>query len=1059
MIRTIHELFEEQAERTPENAAVVCDGRTLTYRELNHRANQLAKTLKEKKVGRDTIVGIMAERTAETVISLLAVLKSGGCYLPIGMDWPSARIKYMLEEARVSVVIGQVSRPENIGFHGCFVDSLSKSIVGETVSNLPAINALEDLCYVIFTSGSTGKPKGAMVEHGNVVNLVNALSKEIYYRYSGTVHKVALVAPFTFDASIKQLFPCLLLGHTLYIVPENARLDAEELANFFRQHSIDITDGTPAHLKLLSCIPSDLYKDIKIKHFIIGGEALPIATAREFLKKFHSRPLMSNVYGPTECCDVTTSFTFNVSDLEQLEELPIGYPVENAQTYVLGEDMCQVSTAQAGELYIGGLGVGRGYLNSAQLTAQRFVENPFAQGHRLYKTGDLVRRQEDGLLYYIGRTDHQLKIRGFRIAPEEIEAELLNCGLVKAAAVKSVIGLKEEMCLCAFYVPAEDCSSEEIRAYLSEHLPYYMVPSYFVKMEALPLTRNGKTDREALPEPDIARAEESKNYVAPRDEAEIVLEKLWKQVLGGLRHIGVLEDFFVLGGHSLKANLLSVQIEKEFCVRLPVAAIFANPTIRSMAEAIKSTARSSRKGLPTAGDREYYPLSPSQRWIYMSHYMAGGDIAWNMPGVILIEGSLDRGRLEAAFESLTARHEILRTAFQLQDGNPVQRIQQQVQLSVQDIELAELEWMKEAEDVKAFENGLVPMLQKFVQPFDLACVPLMRLGLAVLSQERHVLFFDIHHIVFDGVSVEIFTRELLELYSGGQLPPLEIQYKDFSQWVNGEISSGSYKKHEDFWRNTLSGSLPLLDFPSDYYKTRVYDPRGDRVTAVLGPDLNRGVKSLALEKKATLFMVLLTAYNILLYKYTGQKEFAVGTFVAGRPLAGLDNTIGMFVNTVVLRNFPNGAATFADFLAEVRGNCLKAYEHQDYPFEEILARLRYKREPGRNPVFDTMLLLQNFTAPRLSAEGIALSRCDLNLELAPLDMILEAREEEEDLKLVFTYKTSLLKKETAVRIVDDYIKILRSAVTDTSLRTDDFQAGIRKERLEDVLSGELDFNF
>lgn len=578
---------------------------------------------------------------------------------------------------------------------------------------------------------------------------------------------------------------------------------------------------------------------------------------------------------------------------------------------------------------------------------------------------------------------------------------------------------------------------------MQKTLPYYMMPSFYVQMDKLPLTANGKIDRKALPEPDASMAI-TEDYTAPENEIEAKLAEMWENLLG-VQRVGVNDDFFELGGHSLRANVLTSKIEKEFRVRIPIRVIFKTPTVRALADYIRKTEKNSYRKIERIGQKEYYELSSAQRWIFMSHYLADGDVSWNMPGLMLIEGQLDEARFAEAFKKLVKRHETMRTSFELLNGMPVQRVHENAQLEVI--------------NSKCSENELEELLKKFIKPFDLTEAPLLRVKLLRLSEAKHALLFDMHHIVFDGVSVDILVRELLVLYCGKQLPELKIQYRDYAHWMNKMLQSESYKNHEKFWLDTLSGELPELNFPCDYSRMSVHNVDGDRIVFTLGTELSSAAKAIASENRATLFMVLLAAYNVLLYKYTGQEDIIIGTFVAGRPSADLENIIGMFVNTVVMRNFPVGEKSYKAFLNEVKENSLKAYEHQDYPFEEVLAKLRLKREPGKNPVFDTMFILQNFDSAKFCAEGLEFIQRDVNLKVSPLDMIVEARELEDDIKFTFTYKTSLFKQDTAQKIVDDYLNILKTAVDNCDLEINKFEAGIEKVKLENVFDESIDFNF
>ncbi|WP_235332399.1 non-ribosomal peptide synthetase, partial [Paenibacillus terrae] len=550
--KTIIDLFEEQVARTPEAVAVVCGDERLTYRELNERANRLAWTLREKGVGRESIVAIMAERSLEIIVGLWGTLKAGGAYLPIDPGHPEKRIRFMLENSGTKWLLA-CECPAWAMDGPWETVLLDESILNATEAEtmLSPINEPNDLMYVIYTSGTTGQPKGVMIEHRNVLNLVNSLDIHIYKKYPNPL-RISIVSPFIFDASVQQIFAALLLGHALYIVPEDARLQGDLLLNYYSSNYIDISDGTPLHLAMmLEAADSEFGCKLQLKQFIIGGEVLPDKIVRRFMAKYTwEKPLISNVYGPTECCVDSTICHVTSNDLNQMTFIPIGSPMHNIQTYILDKQFHPVPIGVPGELCIAGIGLARGYLNRPELTAEKFVSNPFEPGERMYRTGDLARWLPDGNIEYLGRIDHQVKIRGYRIECGEVEARLLEHEAVREAVVVAKRDESGQGYLCAYYVSSETLSVTELRAHLAALLPEYMIPAYFVHLHQMPLTPNGKIDRNALPKPDRQVAEAG--YEAPRSDIESRLADIWQGVLS-VERIGIHDHFFALGGDSIKA--------------------------------------------------------------------------------------------------------------------------------------------------------------------------------------------------------------------------------------------------------------------------------------------------------------------------------------------------------------------------------------------------------------------------------------------------------------------------------------------------------------------------
>jgi len=1035
--KTISELFEEQVRTTPDHIAVTFAEQHLTYEELNNKANQLAKVLRNKGVQPNSIVGIMVERSLEMMIGLVGILKAGGAYLPIDPEHGKERIAYMLENSQANILITQncFIRQAPVGIE--IIDLEDENIACEESSNVSILNKPNDLAYVIYTSGTTGKPKGVMIEQRNVINLVYGLRDRVYGEYASVLN-VALLSPYVFDASVKQIFPALLLGHHLCIVPENIRFERAGLLNFYRKNEIDISDGTPAHLSVFNSISkSDEY--LGVKEFLIGGEALSYAVVQEFLNHFNNSPIkITNVYGPTECCDVATVHEVDCGENHSGDIVPIGKPISNVKVYILGEHLSVLPVNAIGEVYIGGQGVGKGYLNNPELTAEKFMENPFIPGERMYRTGDLARWLPNGTIEFFGRIDHQVKIRGFRIELGEIEVQLLNHKWIKETVVIAKEDITGQKYLCAYIVAEREVTIAELREYLAKVVPDYMIPASFVQLEKMPLTLNGKIDRKALPEPE-GRGNTGREYVAPRNEVEEKLAKIWENVLS-VEKVGIEDNFFELGGHSLKAVTLVAKIHKEFGVEVPLTQVFKAQTVKELSKAVEGAVHTSYAAIEPVAKQQYYPVSSAQKRMFILSQFETADTTYNMPAAFEVEGALDKDRLEKVWQKLVQRHETLRTSFEVIDGEPVQRVHEEIKFTV--------------DLIPGTKEDIPNIIQTFVRPFDLSKAPLLRVGLVQLTENLHVVLFDMHHIVSDGVSMRILVKELTRLCEGQELPELRIQYKDFSAWQNDLLTTERFKQQEAYWLQTFAGELPVLNMPSDYPRPAIRSFEGDRLNFELGEELTGELNRLAMDNGTTLYMVLLAAYNVVLSKYTGQEDIIVGSPIAGRPHADLENMVGMFVNTLAMRNYPGKNKSFLEFLQEVKVNALMGYEHQDYQFEELVDKLDIPRNLSRNPLFDTMFALQNTDHAVLAIGNLRFSPYELDNKIAKFDLTLEAAERNNCLEFTLEYDSKLFKPETAQRMRRHFVSVLNSVVDQPEIKLGNIEL-VSDEEKDQIL---IEFN-
>ncbi|VBZ79581.1 non-ribosomal peptide synthase [Burkholderia pseudomallei] len=1029
--------FEAQAARTPEAIAVACGAHALSYAALNRRANRLAHYLRAHGAGPERVVALALERSVDMMVGLLGILKSGSAYLPLDPAYPAERLAYIVDDARPALLLTEAALRDDWRDAGAPVVLLDAD--GPAIDACPDHNpdaaagrdarTLSSLAYVIYTSGSTGRPKGVMIEHRNLANLLGAMGEQPGIG----AHDVLLaVTSLSFDIAALELFLPLLHGARAVIAARDDAADPARLAHLIESSGASLMQATPSTWRMLA--QHGWPRSARPLTLLCGGEALPPALAERLLAHV---PAIWNLYGPTETTVWSTVRRVTTPVVD------IGGPIANTQVYVLDERLRPAPIGVAGELYIGGAGVARGYLNRPELTRERFVDDPFRRGGRLYRTGDLARRRADGNLEYLGRNDFQVKIRGFRIELGEIEAQLAKAHGVQGVALAARDTPTADKRLVAYYVG--DASAAALREHAAARLPAYMVPAAYVRLAAWPLTPNGKLDRAALPAPDdeaYARAE----YEAPRGEHECKLAAIWRAVLQ-VERIGRHDDFFELGGHSLLAVRAVTAMRDAFGSDTSLRDLFARPVLKDLAEHASTAARARDAAIPKAARGEPAPMSFAQQRLWFLARMGGLGDAYHMPIAVRLRGALDVDALQRALSRIVSRHDALRTTFALEGEQPVQRVHADdgagLRLRIDDL--------RGCADAGARRARI--LAGQASEPFDLARGPLVRGALVREADDVHTLCVTIHHIVSDGWSIDVFCRELSELYrafAGGQpdpLPPLPVQYADYAAWQQRGIGGAALHAQAEYWRDALAGAPTLLELPTDRPRPPQPDYAGATVGLALDAPLTAGLRALARRHGATLFMTVFAAWSVLLSRLSRQTDVVIGTPSANRGHAQIEGLIGFFVNTIALRVDLDGAPTVAELLARVKARTLAAQQHQDIPFEHVVERVQPARSLSHSPVFQAMFAWQHASRGEMRLEGLRAEPLDdAARTIAKFDLTLSLRESGDAIDGGLEYASALFERATIERFAGYLRRLLEGMVADDTQRVDALPMLSRDER-------------
>jgi surfactin family lipopeptide synthetase A len=1016
--KTIAELFEEMAEKYPDKPAIVYQGEPLTYRDLNDKANSLAHLLKNSyNLRLDEPVVLLMDRSQELIIAILGVLKAGGAYLPIDTKMPVERINFILKDVNARIVFTDI-KPENNTYTASSVIPITKSFFSslESLGNVKCGKKSFNLAYILYTSGSTGAPKGSMIEEKSVIRLV----RNTNYSSLDDSGRLFSTSSISFDATTFDLWGALLNGGTLFLESTEDYLDPQKLKSYFSDYKINkVLFPTGLFVRIAE---ADLQHNMELfeglQEVIVGGDKLPFQTSNKFMG-FYPDVTLINAYGPTE----NTTFTSCFKVIKEFQsDIPIGEPISNTTVYILGTDSNLCPIGVPGEIYIGGEGLSRSYVNRPELNSQKFLEDPFNKGKMLYRSGDIAQWNEDGNIMFLGRNDDQLKIRGYRIETGEIENRAAKYdGMILAKIL--VIQEEDQKQLALYFTSGHEVKIEELKKYLSNTLPEYMLPKYFIRMDEFPLNQNGKIDLKAFPKPEI-RPDQSEKHLEPGNYIERKLVKIFEDILN-VRNISTTDNFFSLGGHSLKAIRAVSAIQKELSVKVSLKEFFTDPDILSLEEIIRNKKRESLGIIPIVQDASYYNLSHAQKRLWVLDKIEKSKSTYNIPLAVTIYDEIDLNILQSVFDEMVHKHESLRTIFIEVNGDPFQKI-------ISDLTIPIL-----THDFSGESNpdnlALSFVTAEAHRPFLLSEFPLVRLSVIKTAVDKQVLFLNIHHIICDGWSLNIMVDELFGGYKRRiekvPNPPMapQIQYKDYSNWLNERIKNTESDSDRAYWLEKLSGDITPLDIPTDFRRPVVKTYQGNSIYYSFSEELKKNLDAFNNEKRCSLFMTLTTAVKVLLYKYSGKEDIIIGTPVAGRDHPDLENQIGFYVNTLAFRDQINPKKTFAELLAEVKKTATEGYSHQMYPFDKLIEEIKLPRDTSRSPLFDVMVVLQNFDITYREVFK-QIEPYQIPMNMSKFDLTFNFNDTGENLDLLIEYNTQLYKKERIDQIASHLLALLNSAI-------------------------------
>lgn len=1087
--KTIMQVLHDRALVSTGKIAVSCKGQSLTYKELHQASDLVAQHLLQNGVNAEEIIPVYAERSTVLLIALLGIMKSGAAYLPLGIDIPSQRMIDILKDCGARFIL--VNEPDlSNRFSALEIESIQNSVQQLDINaliNQPLVDAplLPDICmqslaYVIYTSGSTGRPKGVMIEHAGMMNHIQA---KIELLNIGSETKVIQNAPQSFDISIWQFLSALVAGGQTIIYTDAFVEDPESFADELLKDEPHILEVVPSYLNVLLDVleSNEKYKRWRPQFLLVTGEAFAPGLASRWFSNYSDVPLV-NAYGPTEASDDITHYIFNSID-KNIHRLPIGSPVRNMKIYILNEAMQPCSIGCTGEICVSGIGVGRGYIGQPEKSKEVFVDNPFEPGTRMYKTGDLGYFTENGLVEFLGRKDHQVKIHGHRIETAEIEHCFCEVQGVLQAVVLPFKSADENDFLAAWLLvnSGDDIEAENIRTFLKEKLPPYMVPAYIFFRETLPLTSNGKIDRKAFPNPEQYKRKkvfetEARQYLGrllpdyripeiiaieqlpltvagtpdwqtlqemvwtedaaiaspPATETEKAMAIIWQQILN-VETIGIDDDFFANGGHSLKGMRLLAAIENRFGQRLGLRHLFTAPTIRQLSLKLEHQEKVVTVQIPVQPPKEYYPVSYAQRRMWVMSQLGNHSHAYNICGALQLKGQLNHKAWADAWMQLIERHEILRTGFSLVEGEVMQFVLPKPTAAYAIAQLDVSQHSNPLDEVHVIHRAHEQMV------FDLEQPPLLRASMVRTSDKEFVFVYVLHHIISDEWSLQLLSSELLQLYAAnvnGQshsIDSLDIQYRDFACWQRDEEQQ-HWKQSRAYWQQKLKSPLAVLELPIDGVRPAVKTYAG-ATEKMLMRSMAAQLSGLGKNSGSTLFMMLASAIKIFLQRYCQQDDIVVGTPVAGRTHSQLQNSAGLFLNTLALRTPIKSEDSFYDVIKKVRHTTLEAFDHQDYPFDKLVEELDIKKDLSRSALFD-VLVVQHDEAERGGQSAtiglLEVKPFGIPPTASKFDLSFHFRKNGDDLEAGLNFNTALFSTQRAKMMLDHFHQLLSGLLNDPS---------------------------
>lgn len=1058
----IIEKFQEQVQAVPEKIAVKAGNREITYSELDHYANRVANVILAKDRDRDAAgsaahrqVSLLFEHGTDMIISVLGALKAAKTYVPLDVAYPEKRLLYMLEDSGSYLILTNESNlPAAVQLAGqartkidiLNIDAILNQTAGceidmNTKAKLAAPRQVnpDSPAYILYTSGSTGQPKGVVQTQRNVLYYTRHWIK----RFSITRDdRLTFITSFSHDQSVQDIFAALLAGAALYPYYIKATDSTDGLYTLLMKEKITIWHSVPTFFRYFvnNLTEKNVFYDIR--WLLLGGEPLRPHDL-EFYRVHFPNSTLGVIYGQTES---SVSSICNISQTDLFDDVSLGEPLDETKILLVGEDGDVIETMGVGEIVVASDYLAAGYWRDKEKTDRVFTHDD--ELGRLYWTGDLCRLTMDGLIKVMGRKDTQIKIRGFRVEAGEIESLLLKHEAVKEAVVMAKEDQNLDNYLCVYFVSHRTITPEEFREYLFRQLPEYMIPRYFISLEQMPLTPNGKIDRRRLPEPEEL-IKPGSEYAPPTNEIEKKLVEIWQEVLAKEK-VGINDNFIEMGGHSLLVISILSKIHREFHVELQLRDVFENPTVKEVAQLIISSERSIFSSVPCTEKKEYYIAAPDQKRIYVLSQFDGIGTTYNLYGVTQLQGSFDRQKFETIFQRLVQRHEAIRTSFQLVRGQVVQIIRD-------DIPAIQIPYI-DAETGKT-KSKIREIVNQFIRPFDIGNAPLLRAGLIKLGKEKHLLLLDFHHIISDAVSALTLSGEFFRLYAGEELPSQRLRYRDYSEWLNRLAVSGKLKHQENYWHNRYKGEIPELNLPLDFPRGEQQSFEGGLIGFRLTRDVTRQLNSLAKETGATLYLVLLAMYNVLLHKYTGQEDIIVGSIISGRPHVDLEQIVGFFAKTLPLRSHPRPHQTFELYLEDLKKHTFEAFDNQLYPFDQLVEQLQPAKSFNRNPLFDAAFLFINREAAVPSAKEKSTGSSNKALMLTSyqheytheitttmFDLFFQAFAIENELLCVIQYNTALFEPGTIKLMKERFLILMRSILNNPRAKIQDLEFAVPIEK-------------